>query len=51
MPAAAWAARSGDSVLLTKRNSLRPRPRKAIKAHHDPNIYVLGPASAISQEW
>ena len=48
MPAAAWAARSGDSVLLTKRNSLPAATAKAIKAHPDPNIYVLGPPAAIS---
>lgn len=48
MPAAAWAARSGDSVLLTKRNSLPAATVKAIKAHPDPNIYVLGPPAAIS---
>ena len=50
MPAAAWAARSGDSVLLTKRDSLPPATTKAIKAHPDPNIYVLGPASAVSDK-
>ena len=48
MPAAAWAARSGDSVLLTKRDSLPPATAKAIKAHPDPNIYVLGPPAAVS---
>lgn len=48
MPAAAWAARSGDSVLLTRRGSIPPATAKAIKAHPDPNIYVLGPPSAIS---
>ncbi len=48
MPAAAWAARSGDSVLLTRRNSLPAATAKAIKAHPDPNIYVLGPPAAIS---
>ena len=46
MPAAAWAARSGDSVLLTKRDSLPAATAKAIKAHPDPNIYVLGPPAA-----
>jgi putative cell wall-binding protein len=48
MPAAAWAARSGDSVLLTKRGSLPPATAKAIKSHPKPNIYVLGPPSAIA---
>ncbi len=48
MPAAAWAGRSGDSVLLTKRDSLPPATVKAIKAHPDANIYVLGPSAAVS---
>ena len=50
MPAAAWASRSGDSVLLTKRDSVPPATAKAIKAHPDPNIYVLGPPSAVSEK-
>jgi hypothetical protein len=50
MPAAAWAARSGDAVLLTKRNSVPPATRKAIATHDKPDIYVLGPRSAISDK-
>lgn len=50
MPAAAWAARSGDAVLLAKRNQVPPATRKAIAAHDKPNIYVLGPRSAISDK-
>ena len=50
MPAAAWAARSGDSVLLTKRNSIPAATTKAIKAHPDANIYVLGPPPAVSEK-
>jgi hypothetical protein len=49
-PAAAWAARSGDSVLLTRRNSLPAATRKAIAAHEDVAIFVLGPPSAISDK-
>ena len=48
MPAAAWGGRSGDAVLLTKRSSLPAATAKAIKAHPDPNIYVLGPPAEIS---
>lgn len=48
MPAAAWAARSGDSVLLTERNRIPAATRKAIAAHDRPGIYVLGPPSVIS---
>lgn len=50
MPAAAWAARSGDSILLTKQNSIPPATQKALTAHERPNIYVLGPADAVSDK-
>lgn len=47
-PAAAWAARSGDAVLFTRSGSLPAPTRAAIAAHEKPNIYVLGPDSAVS---
>jgi hypothetical protein len=47
MPAAAWAARSGDSVLLVKRDSVPAFTRSALERHSHPNIYVLGPSKAI----
>ena len=47
MPAAAWAARSGDPVLLAKRSSLPAATRRAIAQHSRPAIYVLGPPSVI----
>jgi hypothetical protein len=49
MPAAAWAARSGDSVLFTKQNSVPRATLQALKAHDKPDIYVLGPESVISK--
>ncbi len=48
MPAAAWAARSGDSVLLTRRSSLPAPTIKALKEHKRPNIFILGPKTVIS---
>lgn len=48
MPAAAWAARSGDSVLLTRRESLPAPTMKALKEHKRPNIFILGPKTVIS---
>jgi hypothetical protein len=48
MPAAGWAARSGDPVLWTPKDSLPPETKAAIKAHPKPRIYVLGPPDAIS---
>jgi hypothetical protein len=50
MPAAGWAAKAGDPVLWAGRDSLPPATKAAITAHHRPNIYVLGPASAISDK-
>jgi putative cell wall binding repeat protein len=48
LPAAAWAAHSGDSVLYVKRDSVPGPTRKALQGHDKPNIYLLGPASVIS---
>jgi putative cell wall-binding protein len=49
MPAAAWAARSGDSVLFTKKTSVPRATMQAIAAHDKPDIYVLGPENVISK--
>jgi putative cell wall-binding protein len=48
MPAASWAARSGDSVLFTRRDAVPAATTKAIAAHSKPDIYVLGPESVIA---
>ena len=48
MPAASWAARSGDSVLFTRRDVVPASTLQAIRAHDKPDIYVLGPESVIS---
>ncbi|HEU0019658.1 MAG TPA: cell wall-binding repeat-containing protein [Thermoleophilaceae bacterium] len=50
MPAAAWAARSGDTVLLTERDNVPAATRKALAAHDKPNIFVLGPPSVVSDK-
>ena len=50
MPAAAWAARSGDPVLFAAGDQL-PKPTvAALKRHPDAPVYVLGPSSAISSQ-
>ncbi len=49
MPAAGWAAKSGDPVLWTGRDALPPETRQAIQAHRKPKIYVLGPEDVISE--
>ena len=48
MPAGAWAARSGDSVLLTRKDELPEETRKAIAEHEKPRIFVLGPEKVIA---
>jgi hypothetical protein len=48
MPAAGWAAKSGQPVLWTGRDALPAETRAAIQAHGKPRIYVLGPPEAIS---
>jgi len=49
MPAAGWAAKSGDPVLWTGRDELPPETRSAIQSHDKPRIYVLGPEDVISE--
>jgi hypothetical protein len=48
MPAAAWAAKSGDPVLWAGANDLPAATRAALHAHPRARIYVLGPPEAIS---
>jgi len=48
MPAAAWAAMSGDPVLWVSKDAIPPETAAAIKTHRRPGIYVLGPADSVS---
>jgi putative cell wall binding repeat protein len=50
LPAAAWAARSGNSVLPVKRNSVPAPIVKALRSHERPAIYVLGPERVIGKK-
>ena len=49
MPAAGWAAKSGQPVLWTGRDALPAETRAAIRDHGKPRIYVLGPEDVISE--
>ena len=49
MPAAAWAARSGDAALPVRRNTIPAPIVKALREHERPNVFVLGPESVISK--
>jgi hypothetical protein len=48
MPAAAWAAKSGDPILFVTKDTVPPATLAAISAHQKPRIYVLGPSSVVS---
>jgi hypothetical protein len=50
MPAASWAARSGDPVLFSAAKKLPPATLGALKRHPKVPVYVLGPSSAISSD-
>jgi hypothetical protein len=49
IPAAAWAARSGDAALPVKRSAIPGPVVKALRDHDKPNVYLLGPDRAISK--
>jgi hypothetical protein len=50
MPAAAWAARSGDAVLPIRRDAVPAPILKTLREHERPNVFVLGPESVISKK-
>ena len=50
MPAAGWAAKSGDPVLFTTRDRLPAATREAIARHQQPKIYVLGDERTVSEK-
>jgi hypothetical protein len=47
MPAAGWAAESGDPLLFVSAGGVPPATRQDLLAHGRPHIYVLGPASVV----
>jgi hypothetical protein len=50
MPAAGWAAESGDPVLFVSATGVPAATRQALQADAKPHIYVLGPAQVIGPE-
>lgn len=50
MPAAAWAARSGDPVLFSGAKKLPQVTAKALEKHPKVPVFLLGPSAAISNE-
>jgi hypothetical protein len=47
MPAAGWAAESGDPVLFVNASGIPEPTRQALLSHQSPHIYVLGPPTVI----
>jgi hypothetical protein len=47
MPAAGWAAESGDPILFVNSSGVPAPTKQALSAHQKPHIYVLGPSSVI----
>ncbi len=50
MPAAAWAARSGDPVLFLQKDAAPKSTLEALKRHEGVPAYILGPPSVISDK-
>jgi hypothetical protein len=48
MPAAGWAAESGDPLLFVSGSGIPAATRQALLYHAGPRIYVLGPSSVVS---
>ena len=49
MPAAGWAAESGNPVLFVGASGVPTATRQALQTHRGAHIYVLGPSSLISE--
>ena len=49
MPAAAWAARSGDPVLFAGKDGVPDPTLEALRRHASATVYVMGPPSVISR--
>jgi hypothetical protein len=47
MPAAGWAAESGNPILYVSKSGVPAATKQALIAHGKPHIYVLGPPSVI----
>ncbi|MGZ4299945.1 MAG: cell wall-binding repeat-containing protein [Solirubrobacteraceae bacterium] len=47
MPAAGWAAESGNPILFVGASGVPAATRQALLAHSKPHIYVLGPPNVI----
>jgi hypothetical protein len=49
MPAAGWAAKSGEPILFVTRDGVPEQTRAALREDQQPRIYVLGPGTLIPE--
>ena len=49
MPAAAWAAKTGNPILFVHRSTIPGPTFAALQAHHKPRIYLLAPPAVVSR--
>lgn len=49
MPAAGWAAKTGNPLLFVRRTTIPGPTFAALQAHHTPRIYLLAPPSAVGR--
>jgi len=49
MPAAGWAAKTGNPVLFVHRSTIPGPTFAALQAHHRPRIYLLAPPTVVSR--
>ena len=47
MPAAGWAAESGNPILFVSGSTIPAATRQALQSHLHPHIYVIGPPSVV----
>jgi hypothetical protein len=50
MPAAGWAAESGEPILFVNSSGIPEATKQALLSHQNPRIYVLGPTSIVSDD-
>ena len=50
VPAAGWAAKSGDPVLFVERDAVPEATKAALRRHQQPRIFLLGPEEAVSED-
>jgi hypothetical protein len=50
IPAAGWAAKSGDPILFSDRDTVPRATKAALERHQQPKIYVLAPETEVSDK-